>query len=161
MAKSKVEKWLTPEGLTLLNGWARDGLTDEQIAKNMQISTSTYYDYRKKYVEISEALKKGKEIIDYKVEDSLLKKCFGYNAKVKKNVKVKRVEYNDDGYKSNEYEEIIEVYDEVHVPADTTAQIFWLKNRKPEKWREKQESINNNDDEGVTIIDDLPKSEGN
>ena len=47
MAKSKVEKWLTPEGLTLLNGWARDGLTDEQIAKNMQISTSTYYDYRK------------------------------------------------------------------------------------------------------------------
>lgn len=161
MAKSKVEKWLTPEGLTLLNGWARDGLTDEQIAKNMQISTSTYYDYRKKYVEISEALKKGKEIIDYEVEDSLLKKCFGYNAKVKKNVKVKRVEYNDDGYKSNEYEEIIEVYDEVHVPADTTAQIFWLKNRKPEKWREKQESINNNDDEGVTIIDDLPKSEGN
>lgn len=158
MAKSKVEKWLTPEGLTLLNGWARDGLTDEQIAKNMQISTSTYYDYRKKYVEISEALKKGKDIVDYEVEASLLKKCFGYNAKVKKNMKVKRVEYNDDGYKSNEYEEIIEVYDEVHVPADTTAQIFWLKNRKPEKWREKQENINNNDDEGVTIIDDLPKS---
>ena len=74
-------------------------------------------------------------------------------------MKVKRVEYNDEGYKSNEYEEIIEVYDEVHVPADTTAQIFWLKNRRPEKWREKQESINNNDDVGVTIIDDLPKSE--
>lgn len=159
MAKSKVEKWLTPEGLTLLNGWARDGLTDEQIAKNMQISTSTYYDYKKKHDEISEALKKGKEIVDYEVESSLLKKCFGYNATVKKNMKVKRVEYNDEGYKSNEYEEIIEVYDEVHVPADTTAQIFWLKNRRPEKWREKQESINNNDDGGVTIIDDLPKSE--
>lgn len=159
MAKSKVEKWLTPEGLTLLNGWARDGLTDEQIAKNMQISTSTYYDYKNKHDEISEALKKGKEIVDYEVESSLLKKCFGYNAKVKKNMKVKRVEYNDEGYKSNEYEEIIEVYDEVHVPADTTAQIFWLKNRRPEKWREKQESINNNDDVGVTIIDDLPKSE--
>ena len=159
MAKSKVEKGLTPEGLTLLNGWARDGLTDEQIAKNMQISTSTYYDYKNKHDEISEALKKGKEIVDYEVESSLLKKCFGYNAKVKKNMKVKRVEYNDEGYKSNEYEEIIEVYDEVHVPADTTAQIFWLKNRRPEKWREKQESINNNDDVGVTIIDDLPKSE--
>lgn len=159
MAKSKVEKWLTPEGLTLLNGWARDGLTDEQIAKNMQISTSTYYDYKNKHDEISEALKKGKEIVDYEVESSLLKKCFGYNAKVKKNMKIKRVEYNDEGYKSNEYEEIIEVYDEVHVPADTTAQIFWLKNRRPEKWREKQEIINNNDDGGVTIIDDLPKSE--
>lgn len=161
MAKSKVEKWLTPEGLTLLNGWARDGLTDEQIAKNMQISTSTYYDYKNKHDEISEALKKGKEIVDYEVESSLLKKCFGYNAKVKKNMKIKRVEYNDDGYKSNEYEEIIEVYDEVHVPADTTAQIFWLKNRRPEKWREKQENINNNDDGGVMIIDDLPKSKGN
>lgn len=161
MAKSKVEKWLTPEGLTLLNGWARDGLTDEQIAKNMQISTSTYYDYKNKHDEISEALKKGKEIVDYEVESSLLKKCFGYNAKIKKNMKVKRIEYNDDGYKSNEYEEIIEVYDEVHVPADTTAQIFWLKNRKPDKWREKQENINNNGEEGVTIIDDLPKSESN
>lgn len=157
MAKSKVEKWLTPEGLTLLNGWARDGLTDEQIAKNMQISASTYYDYKNKHEEISEALKKGKEIVDYEVESSLLKKCFGYNAKVKKNMKVKRVEYNDDGYKSNEYEEIIEVYDEVHVPADTIAQIFWLKNRKPEKWREKIDKPVDNNEEGVIIVDDLPK----
>lgn len=160
MAKSKVEKWLTPEGLTLLNGWARDGLTDEQIAHNMKISSSTFYKYKDEHSEISESLKKGKEIIDYEVESSLLKKCFGYNAKIKKNMKVKRVEYNDEGYKSNEYEEIIEVYDEVHVPADTTAQIFWLKNRKNDKWRDKpQEQIK--DDEGVTIIDDLPKSENN
>ena len=48
MAKSKVEKWLTPEGLTLLGGWARDGLTDKQIAHNMKINPDTLYTYIKK-----------------------------------------------------------------------------------------------------------------
>lgn len=157
MAKSKVEYWLTSDGLTLLTGWARDGLTDEQIAKNIGVSRSTLNEWKKKYSDISDTLKKGKKIVDYEVENSLLNKCFGYNAKVLKNVKVKRIEYNENGYKMKEYEEIIEVYDEIHVPADTTAQIFWLKNRNPEKWREKPQNSSNNDDESVVIIDDLPK----
>lgn len=156
MAKSKVDYWLTDDGLTLLKGWARDGLTDEQIAHNMKINASTLYDYKKKHSEISESLKKGKEIVDFEVENALLKKAFGYNAKVLKHIKVKKADYNDEGYKVNEREEIVEVFDEVHIPADTTAQIFWLKNRKPDKWREKpQEQIN--DDEGVVIVNDLPK----
>lgn len=63
MAKGKYEYWLTSEGLIKLQGWARDGLTDEQIAKNMRINVSTLYDWKKKYSEISEALKKGKEVV--------------------------------------------------------------------------------------------------
>lgn len=157
MAKSKVNYWLTDDGLTLLKGWARDGLTDEQIAKNVGISRSTLNEWKKRYPDISDTLKKSKEIVDYEVENSLLKKAFGYNTLVLKHIKVKKADYNDDGYKINEREEIVKVYDEVHIPADTTAQIFWLKNRKPDKWREKQENIVN-DNEGVTIIDDLPKS---
>ena len=62
MAKGKFEYWLTPEGLLKLEAWARDGLIDEQIAENAGITTSTLYEWKKKYPDISEALKKGKEI---------------------------------------------------------------------------------------------------
>lgn len=143
MAKSKVEKWLTPEGLALLNGWAKDGLTDEQIAKNMKVSTSTYYEYKKKHVEILEALKKGKEVVDYEVENALLKRALGYTITIEED-------------RLDKYGYVHTLKKNVHIPADTTAQIFWLKNRKPDKWREKQENTNV-DGEGVTIIDDLPK----
>lgn len=161
MAKSKVDYWLTDDGLTLLKGWARDGLTDEQIAYNMNISCSTFYKYKNEYSEITESLKKGKEVVDYEVESSLLKKAFGYNAKVLKHIKVKKTDYNDEGYKVNEREEIVEVYDEVHIPADVTAQIFWLKNRKPDKWREKQQEVSNKDDDHVILVDDLKDYESN
>lgn len=143
MAKSKVEKWLTSEGLALLNGWAKDGLTDEQIAKNMKVSTSTYYEYKKKHVEILEALKKGKEVVDYEVENALLKRALGYTITIEED-------------RLDKYGDVHTLKKNVHIPADTTAQIFWLKNRKPDKWREKQENTNV-DGEGVTIIDDLPK----
>jgi hypothetical protein len=99
VAKGKYEKWLKKENLLLLEGWARDGLTDEQIAKNIGITVSTFYEWKKKYSEISESLKKGKEVVDYQVENALLSSALEGN---------------------------------------TTAQIFWLKNRRPDKWRDKQ-----------------------
>lgn len=99
MAKGKYEKWLKKENLLLLEGWARDGLTDEQIAKNMGVSYSTLKDWKNKYSAISAALKKGKEVVDYEVENALLSSALEGN---------------------------------------TTAQIFWLKNRRPDKWRDKQ-----------------------
>lgn len=79
MAKSKVDKWLTPESLTLLGGWARNGLIDEQIAKNMGISRSTLDVWKNKYSDISDALKKGKEIVDYEVENALYQNAIGGN----------------------------------------------------------------------------------
>ena len=60
----KYEYWITKDGLTLLEGWARDGLTDEQIAKNIGINPATLYDWKKKYSDISKSLKKGKEVVD-------------------------------------------------------------------------------------------------
>ena len=98
MAKGKYEYWLTEEGLLLLEGWARDGLTDEQIAHNIGISISTLNNWKNKYVEILESLKKEKEVVDYAVENALLKNA---------------------------------------LRGDTTAQIYWLKNRRPDKWRDK------------------------
>ena len=126
MANGKYQQWLEPEGLTLLEGWARDGLTDEQIAGNIGINTSTLYDWKNKFPKISEALKKGKEVVDIQVENALLKRALGYD------FQETRVEKSDkDGTK------IIQILK--HIPADTTAQIFWLKNRRPDKWRDKPE----------------------
>ena len=140
MAKGKYEYWLTPEGLIKLEGWARDGLTDEQIAKNMKISPATLYNWKKDHLEILESLKKGKEVVDYEVENALLKRALGYT--------IKEETLTKDG-------ELVEV--EKEVPGDVTAQIFWLKNRKPDVWRDKPED-NGEKAEGITIINNIPKS---
>lgn len=77
MAKSKWED--IKNKLALVEGWAREGLTDKQIANNLDISTSTFYEYKNKYTEFSESLKKGKEIIDFEVENALLKNALDGN----------------------------------------------------------------------------------
>lgn len=141
MARGKFEYWLTEDGLTLLEGWARDGLTDAQMAGNMRINPATLYDWKKKYPKISEALKKGKEVVDIQVENALLKRALGYDFQEEK------IEKSDkDGVKV--------VQTVKHIPPDTTAQIFWLKNRRPDRWRDKPE-LTAADEGGVQIIDDL------
>lgn len=124
-AKGKYQRWLTPDGLTLLEGWARDGLTEVQIAQKMRIGMSTLSDWKNRYPEILEALKKGKEVIDIEVENALLKRALGYD------YTESWEEIQPDGYVRTRTMR-------KHMPADTTALIFWLKNRKPEVWREKQ-----------------------
>lgn len=104
MAKSKWET--VKDKLILVEGWARDGLTDEQIANNLRISERTFYDYKKKYPQFSQSLKRGKEVVDYEVENALLQNALNGNI---------------------------------------TAQIFWLKNRKPTKWKDKVEDKGDND----------------
>lgn len=139
-AKGKYHKWLDQDGLLLLSGWARDGLTDEQIAHNMGVAYSTLRLWKDKHSAISAALKKSKEVVDTEVENALYKKALGYNAEIKKTFKIKCVDYDPDtGKRIREYEELQIGIDEVHVPADTTAQIYWLKNRKPEQWRDRQD----------------------
>lgn len=116
----KFEYWLTEDGLTLLDGWSRDGLTDEQIAHNMGITRSTLAEWKKRFPSISDTLKAGKEVVDYKVENALLKRALGY--------KETELKMTKDGT-------LVQV--EKEVPPDVTAQIFWLKNRRPDKWRDK------------------------
>lgn len=139
MARGKYQEWISdPDKKILLSGWARDGLTDEEIAKNIGISRSTLSEWKKKYPDISDTLKKGKEIVDKEVEESLLKKAKGYTVKLKKTFKLKKVTYGVTGRKEKE-EEYLEVgEDEVHIPADTLAIIFWLKNRMPDKWKDRK-----------------------
>lgn len=102
---ARIDEWLEEENLIRLEGWARDGLTQEQIAHNMGIGLTTLKEWRKKEPTIETTLKKGREVVDFEVENALLKNALEGNV---------------------------------------TAQIFWLKNRKKDQWREKIES---NDDE--------------
>ena len=97
---SKIDEWLQPDKLILLEGWARDGLTEEQISTNMGIGRTTLYEWKQKEPNIANTLKKGREVVDFEVENALLKNALDGNV---------------------------------------TAQIFWLKNRKKEQWREKIE----------------------
>ena len=145
MAKGKYAQWLTPEGLLKLEGWARDGLTDEQIAQKIGIHRDTLNEWKKKYSDISDTLKRGKEVVDLRVENALLKRALGY-----------------------EYEEVSEKYEsgtltekkvtKKQVVPDTTAQIFWLKNRRPDKWKDKQDvQVSGELKTEKTKLDDLIK----
>lgn len=100
-AKGKFEEWLKPEGLILIKGWKMDGLTNEQIAHNMGITIATLYDWKKKYPDISDALKISKEVADRIIENVLFEKAKAGS-----------------------------------VPCI----IFYLKNRKPDIWRETKDT---------------------
>lgn len=134
MAKGKYEEWLLDYNLILLEGWARDGLTDEQIAYNMGIHIATLCAWKNKYPEINEALKKGKAVADYMVENALFKSALGYD------VEEWEEKLDSDG-------EVRKHYKKRHIPPSNTAQIFWLKNRVPEKWRDKPVEITADDKE--------------
>ncbi|MNB95555.1 hypothetical protein D3C75_427320 [compost metagenome] len=136
MAKGKYHDWLTPEGLLRLEGWARDGLTDEQIAGNMGVKRQTLYDWKNKHPDISDALKKGKEVVDRAVENALLKRALGYRYDEITREAVKQTN-EETGEQIVVMAETKRVTKEVQ--GDTTAQIFWLKNRRPDKWRDKQD----------------------
>lgn len=128
MAIGKYAEWLEPDGLLRLEAWARDGLTDEQIASNMGISTATLYNYKRDHVDILESLKRGKEVVDIAVENALFKRAMGY-------------EYNEVTQEVDVETGNMRVTRVVtrQVSPDTTAQIFWLKNRKPAEWRDRKD----------------------
>ena len=129
---SKFKDWLEGDELLKLEGWARDGLTDEQISRNMGIAYSTFREWKKKYSAFSAVLKRTKDVVDREVENALFKRAMGYK-------------YDEVTYERGE--EVKRVTKEV--APDTTAQIFWLKNRKPAEWRDKIEQ-----QQTVTIQDD-------
>lgn len=135
---AKVQRWLEPQGLTLLEGWARDGLTDGQIAHNCGISRMTLLRWRKEYPEIREAVRRGKEVVDYEVERALLKRALGYE--------YTQVQVEETGESSKRRETTMQV------TPDTRAQIFWLRSRRPDKWREKPQEERDGPAYGVVVL---------
>lgn len=135
---AKIQEWLEDDKLILLEGWARDGLSLEQIAKNIGIDESTIYKWKKEKVEIFEALKKGKEVADYEVENAVFKRATGYI-------------YEEKTYENGNLVKTVVK----EVAPDTTAQIYWLKHRQREKWGEKETTNNNDINQRITNIANL------
>ena len=128
--RGKYKDWLEPEKLTLLEGWARSGLSNQQIADNMGINEATLYTWIKKYDKINQSLKKGKEVSDYEVENAMFKSALGYEVEEVKTY----IEKTEDGKEKKKIERTTK-----HVAPNVTAQIFWLKNRKPDEWKDRTE----------------------
>ena len=119
---AKYTEWLTEEGLIQIEGWARDGLIDEQIAQNMGISYSTFREWKKKFSALSAVLKKSKDVVDRQVENALFKSAIGF-------------EYEEETVTNAGDVVAVRKYSK----PNTTAQIFWLKNRKRNQWTDKSE----------------------
>lgn len=128
MPNGKYHPWITTEGLIKVEGWALDGLTDEEIAEKIGVSAVTLYGWKKKFPQFAEALKQGKDVVDRKVEKTLLQRALGYE------YTEKETWIEDTG--NGEHKRVKITCR--HAPPDVTAQIFWLKNRKPWEWRDKR-----------------------
>ena len=130
--KSSYETKIKPR-FKEIAAWCRDGLTDIQIAERLYIHPSTLWKHKAENEEFSEILKKNKEIIDAEVENSLLKRAMGFD------YIEETIEYLPD--KDGNFTKILKkkVTTKMVIP-DTTAQIFWLKNRQHEKWRDRKHS---------------------
>jgi transposase-like protein len=127
VAKGVYKEWLTEDKLATVERWKRHGLANKQIADNIGISEETFYQWVKKYAEFAEAIKKGKEVIVCELENALIKRAKGYEVTESNSF------YDRDG---NEIKrETIR-----HVPPDTTALIFALKNMDAENWRDRKET---------------------
>ena len=124
MAKRKY----TEDFPQLAEMYAREGMIEADIAKKLGVSSVTFEDYKNKYPKFLNALKRGKAPIDFEVENSLLKRAMGYDIEETH----KEIVINEKG--EPEVKSIKTV--KKHIPPDTTAIIFWLKNRMKARWRE-------------------------
>jgi len=119
-----------PEFAQIAEKMCELGATDTEIAEAFGVSVRTIHSWKHEYEEFSASLKAGKSLADERVERSLYQKATGYDYTEEQAVKVK-LEQHREGV------EVVEV--NRHAPADTTAAIFWLKNRRRDLWRDKTE----------------------
>lgn len=135
-------EWLEEDNLMLIECWARDGYTFQDIANRIGIAVSTLRGWRAQYPEFDEALKRGREIIDYKVENALLKSALGY--------KTKEVKVTTTMRYGKVVETVKEVTDKEQAPNVSAIQC-WLYNRLPDKWKKNRDNLIELDEEDTKI----------
>ena len=141
--QSKYGTHVAPR-LQEIQAWARDGATGEEIAKRLGISEDRFYDYKKKYPEFLESLKPAQQYDD-EVVNALHKNTLGGVVVLKTPFKVRK-KYFENGKLVREEEEIVVADREEYVKPDTMAQMYWLNNRQPSKWRQKAKEQPNQED---------------
>ena len=143
---SKVDYWITEDGLNLIRSWSRDTFSKKEIADRMGITPATLNSWCEKYEEIDEAIKTTKELIDYQVENAVLKAALGYKTKeIKVTVGKKMI--------NGEMVEMLKETTVKEVPPNINAAIFWLNNRKFDDWKRNRDKVVEVDpeDQQVTI----------
>jgi len=126
--KSKYDPNTFPE---LAEGYAREGMIDDEIAASLGISHQTFYEYQKKHSEFHEAVQRGKKPVNMMVEKALLKRALGFEYDERQSI----VRLGENGERDIREARTVTKY----FPPDTTAAIKWLINRDPERWRDRQE----------------------
>ena len=146
---SKVDFWLTEDGLTLVKAWTRDGITIEEICKKIGIQRNTYYRWCDQYKEFKEAVNTSRELVDYKVENALLKAALGYKTKEIKVTLGKKI-FN------GETVEMLKETTTREVAPNVTACLAWLNNRKHDQWKRNRDKVMELDEEdnniSITIV---------
>lgn len=137
---------LSKDGLYLIQCMVRDGMTMDAVAKSFGVSPQTFWAWRKQNKDLRDACARGKQLVDYKVENALLKAALGY-----KTESVKTIIKNSSDKEGNRDVSIEKTINEVG--PSVTACLAWLNNRKPEQWKKNRDSVFELDDKqsGITI----------
>lgn len=142
MQRGRPSKYVSEYHIPWARSLARRGLTVEEIAREIGVAKSTFTKWVSENEELSVALNEGRAIADSKVEDSLYKRALGFTVTEKKTI----VSANPDGTQKPARLEVVEK----DIPPDTTACIYWLKNRNPSLWRDQSSiSIKTEDDDKI------------
>lgn len=118
--------------LALIEGWARNGLSNVQIATNLGIGTTTFDRFLREHEELPETLKSGREDAEVVVENALYKRASGYTATEVTKERVKQ--YDDDGEWTGKYVMVTTRKITKHFAPDVTAAVYWLEHRAPKRW---------------------------
>lgn len=127
------DDWITPERLILVTGWCKEGCTNKMLAEKMGITVKTLYKWQLKSPELKEAIREGKEVTDFKVENALLKAALGYEYT---EVKTYLSGENKKGERSLKVEKTTR-----YNPPNVNAAIMWLCNRKPDVWKRNRDAM--------------------
>lgn len=143
--------------IPLVQGWARDGLTVDEICKNLGIARQTFYKWKKEHEVFADAVNRSREIINRHVENALYQSALGREVweetKELRPVVIKGdIQYDEEGKVIMEM--VTVEMKKKYIPANTTAQIFFLKNRMRDIWSDKQD-INHTGEVSVMFKDDL------
>lgn len=140
---TRIDRLFNEDTLILIEGLARDGYTNQDIALRLGIDPSVLYNAKRQRPEIDEAINRGKQIVDYKVENALLKSALGYKTKETKVTTIMRY--------GKVVEQQTETLEKEVAPNSISCQV-WLYNRCPDKWKRNRDKVLEDEEEATIQV---------
>lgn len=152
--QGNYKRWVEKYGFEAVRRLAEEGLSDDEIAVRCDLSPEVFERWKKKHPKLYDAVDIGRREADFSVVEALYKKATGYSVKTNKTHKLKCIDYDPTtGKKLKEYESLAVGVDESYVPPDLKAEIFWLKNRQPSRWKDREVRESESDDFESGIVE--------